>query len=166
MRKRTEVRPSPPSRRALAQPRLTLWIRSQAYNTLKDQKANAETALRESEETVKAQQGELKRLNYRASSSLPRPFLPLLHRLTQDVPAELEIQAAHAAAPSKIAEEKAALEKRVHALTTELQRAQLDLEKEKQNRVTLVESTAPAASRIARPVRPRPSSRRLSRTGS
>lgn len=82
------------------------------------------------------------------------------------MPAELEIQAAHAAAPSKIAEEKAALEKRVHALTTELQRAQLDLEKEKENRVTLVESTAPAASRIARPVRPHPSSQRLSRTGS
>ncbi|GAA5906978.1 hypothetical protein JCM8208_003729 [Rhodotorula glutinis] len=102
--------------------------RTDAYNTLKDQKVNAETALRESEETVKAQQGELKRLNY-----------------------QLEVQAAHAAAPSKIAEEKAALEKRVHALTTELQRAQLDLEKEKENRVAPVESIATPASRIARP---------------
>ncbi|KPV73221.1 uncharacterized protein RHOBADRAFT_45789 [Rhodotorula graminis WP1] len=105
--------------------------RTDAYNTLKDQKANAEMALRESEETVKAQHGELKRLNY-----------------------QLEIQAAHAAAPSKIAEEKAALEKRVHALTTELQRAQLDLEKEKENRLVPVDSTATTAttaSKIARP---------------
>ena len=50
----------------------------QAYNTLKDQKANAEMALREAEETCKTQQGELKRLNYRA----PRSPFPLFFRYT------------------------------------------------------------------------------------
>lgn len=38
----------------------------QAYNTLKDQKANAETALHAAEVQVKEQQGEIKRLSYGA----------------------------------------------------------------------------------------------------
>ncbi|BGP43634.1 hypothetical protein JCM10449v2_007675 [Rhodotorula kratochvilovae] len=102
--------------------------RTDAYNTLKDQKANAEMALREAEETCKTQQGELKRLNY-----------------------QLEVTAAHAAVPSKVVEEKAALEKRVHALTTELQRTQMDLEREKENKAVAAEPAKAAASKIARP---------------
>ncbi|GAA5820278.1 hypothetical protein JCM3770_002449 [Rhodotorula araucariae] len=102
--------------------------RTDAYNILKDQKANAEMALRGAEETCKAQQSELKRLHY-----------------------QLEVNAAHAAAPSKLAEQKAVLEKRVHALTTELQRTQMDLECEKENKAAVAESAKAGVSRIVRP---------------
>lgn len=64
------------------------------------------------------------------------------------------------AANAQVAEEKAALEKRVHKLSMELQQAQLELEKEKESRssAVLADSTngkASAASKIARPVRSR-----------
>jgi len=75
---------------------------------------------------------------------------------------ELEVTSARSAtaANAQVAEEKAALEKRVHKLSMELQQAQLELEKEKESRssAVLADSTngkASAASKIARPVRSR-----------
>ena len=72
---------------------------------------------------------------------------------------ELEVTSVRSAtaANEKVAEEKAALEKRVHKLSMDLQKAQLELEKEKENRPSVVSSSTDskpsgAASKIARPV--------------
>ncbi|GAA5931678.1 hypothetical protein JCM1841_000456 [Sporobolomyces salmonicolor] len=68
--------------------------------------------------------------------------------------AEVEVASAHSAdsANSRLAEEKAALEKRVHQLTTHLQKAQMDLEKEKESHSATSEvAKAGAASNVARP---------------
>ncbi|GAA6012896.1 hypothetical protein JCM10207_008369 [Rhodosporidiobolus poonsookiae] len=98
-----------------------------AYNTLRDQKANAEMALREAEELIVEQKQEIKKLSY-----------------------DLEISSVRTAESSDtVKKEKTALEKRVHQLTAELQRTQMELEKEKENAKP---SAAPApASKIARP---------------
>ncbi|BGP35526.1 hypothetical protein JCM10296v2_007364 [Rhodotorula toruloides] len=101
--------------------------RTDAYNTIKNQKENAEVALREVEEKVKEQAGEIKRLSY-----------------------DVEVVQARSSAPSQVAQEKAALEKRVHGLTMELQRTQMELEKEKENKAT-AEPAKVGASKIARP---------------
>ncbi|BGP27788.1 cell wall surface anchor family protein [Rhodotorula toruloides] len=101
--------------------------RTDAYNTLRNQKENAEVALREAEEKVKEQAGEIKRLSY-----------------------HLEVIQARSAAPSQIALDKAALEKRVHGLTMELQRVQMELEKEKENKGN-AEAAKVGTSKIARP---------------
>ncbi|GAA6027432.1 hypothetical protein JCM8097_007861 [Rhodosporidiobolus ruineniae] len=102
--------------------------RTDAYNTLKDQKANAEMALQEAEGIIAEQKSEIKRLDY-----------------------NLGLVSARAAdeAGANVAKEKAALEKRVHQLTTELQRVQMDLEKEKEN--SRPASAASTTSKIARP---------------
>ncbi|CEQ42547.1 SPOSA6832_04351 [Sporobolomyces salmonicolor] len=91
--------------------KLTRLLRSrQAYTNLLMQKDNAETALSSAEAKIKEQEGQIKRLTY-----------------------EVEVTSARSAdsANSRVAEDKAALEKRVHQLTTQLQKAQMDLEKEK-----------------------------------
>ncbi|GAA5825692.1 hypothetical protein JCM11251_000339 [Rhodosporidiobolus azoricus] len=108
-----------------------LYQKTNAYNTLKDQKANAEAALYEAENTIKDQQKEIKRLSY-----------------------ELEVTSVRTAdaATASLAKEKAALEKRVHQLSTDLQRAHFDLEKEKENsRNVPAPTAAQPASKIARP---------------
>jgi hypothetical protein len=73
--------------------------------------------------------------------------------LTRLLPiADLEVVQARTVALSQVAQEKAALEKRVHGLTMELQRAQMELEKEKENKA-IAEPAKAGASKIARPVR-------------
>ncbi|GAA5872558.1 hypothetical protein JCM1840_004836 [Sporobolomyces johnsonii] len=105
--------------------------KTDAYTNLMMQKDNAETALNTAEAKIKEQEGQIKRLTY-----------------------EVEVTSARSAdsANSRVAEEKAALEKRVHQLTTQLQKAQLDLEKEKESHSANSEAAkAGAASKVARP---------------
>ncbi|GAA5959098.1 hypothetical protein JCM21900_002558 [Sporobolomyces salmonicolor] len=105
--------------------------KTDAYTNLLMQKDNAETALRSAEAKIKEQEGQVKRLTY-----------------------EVEVTSARSAdsANSRVAEEKAALEKRVHQLTTQLQKAQMDLENEKESHSATSEvAKAGAASNVARP---------------
>ncbi|GAA5980950.1 hypothetical protein JCM5350_004776 [Sporobolomyces pararoseus] len=109
--------------------------KTDALNNLKVQKENAEGALLASEATVKERDAEIKKLTY-----------------------QLEVTSVRSAtaANEKVAEEKAALEKRVHKLSMDLQKAQLELEKEKENRASVVGSSTDskpsgAVSKIARP---------------
>ncbi|GAA6018950.1 hypothetical protein JCM11491_005690 [Sporobolomyces phaffii] len=118
--------------RQASQAQELLIKKTDAYNNLKIQKDNAETALLSSEATVKDRDGEIKKLTY-----------------------QLEVTSVRSAtaANSAVAEEKAALEKRVHQLAMELQKAQLELEKEKENRIAPPHDGKAAASgsKIARP---------------
>ncbi|GAA5909840.1 uncharacterized protein JCM6883_003112 [Sporobolomyces salmoneus] len=106
--------------------------KTDAHNNLKIQKDNAEAALLSHEATIKERDGEIKKLTY-----------------------QLEVTSVRSAteATAKVAEEKAALEKRVHKLTMDLQKAQLEIEQEKENRSksTVEGRTTGPASKIARP---------------
>ncbi|GAA5987061.1 hypothetical protein JCM11641_007828 [Rhodosporidiobolus odoratus] len=120
----------------------------EAYNMLKDQKANAELALNEVERKVKEQDGEIKRLSY-----------------------ELEVTSVRSAdSAAKIGQEKQALEKRVHQLTTEVGRLERELEaaksqppvKEKegvQSRIARPPSRSSAISPDSQPSQPQPQTR-------
>jgi hypothetical protein len=110
-----------------------------------------EISMREMESTIKEQTAQIGKLEYRSSC----PSLPLLLWQLSDPSACAEIEVTSVrtadAATATLTKEKAVLEKRVHQLSTELQRAQMDLEKEKEN--VKVPITAPStASKIARPV--------------
>ncbi|GAA5967182.1 hypothetical protein JCM3765_001554 [Sporobolomyces pararoseus] len=109
--------------------------KTDALNNLKIQKENAEGALLSSEATVKERDAEIKKLTY-----------------------QLEVTSVRSAtaANEKVAEEKAALEKRVHKLSMDLQKAQLELEKEKEIKSTVANGSTEnkplgAGSKIARP---------------
>ncbi|GAA5939837.1 uncharacterized protein JCM15063_004318 [Sporobolomyces koalae] len=112
-----------------AQAQEALRKKTDAFNNLKLQKDNAETALLSAEATLKERDGEIKKLTY-----------------------QLEVTSVRSAtvATEKVAQEKVALEKRVHQLTTELQKTQLDLERIRESRANEVDTVAPV-SKIARP---------------